>query len=266
MSNDPVTPRPSPAMADLFIPERTEEIRFWTELAMGYGRLVVNWHCGTGELAFGLAKNGLRVVGIDPDVESIEVARTREMSNETELLVTWMCHEPRLVSLPGPADFSILSGECLGQYIAEEQRVGLLTNVYNYLRPGGALGMSVPLAPASGVIHNKYISGPLRKLPKGIFARRVSTLNYDPDRSLLTGQDDVLVRFPDGEQHFQDNYLRRLYTPDEIFALLHQIGFIGIGMWGGWDRRSVRKAGSMFIVRAERPVTRAVGKLPDGER
>jgi SAM-dependent methyltransferase len=263
MSNEPAAPRPSPAMADLFIPERTEEIAFWTDLAMGYGRLVVNWHCGTGELAVGLAKNGLRVVGIDPEPDSLEVAQARERSHVTELTLTWMCKEPRLVSLPGHADFSILSSEILGHYLIEEQRIGLLTNIYNYLRPGGALGMTVPLAPASGVIHNKYISGPLRKLPKGVFARRVSTLHYDAEQAILTGQDDVLVRLPDGEQHFQDNYLRRLYTPDEIFALLHHIGFIGIGMWGGWDRRSLRKASGSFIVRAERPVTRAVGKLPE---
>ena len=101
MSNDPAAPRPSPALADLFIPERTQEIGFWTALSMGYGRVVVNWHCGTGELALGLAKNQLRVVGVDPDLEAIEIARAREATTSAELLLTWLCHEPRLVSLPG---------------------------------------------------------------------------------------------------------------------------------------------------------------------
>jgi predicted RNA methylase len=66
VSNEPFKSRPSPALAEVFIPERAAEIAFWTDLSMGYGRLVVNWHCGTGELAIGLARSGLRVVGVDP--------------------------------------------------------------------------------------------------------------------------------------------------------------------------------------------------------
>ena len=264
-SNEPVAPRPSPALADLFIPERAAEIAFWTELAMGYGRVVINWHCGTGELALGLAQNGLKVVGVDPDSEAIEVARTREAALNKDMLLTWLCHEPRLISLPGPADFAIVSGEMLGTYLHEEQRIGLLKNLMHHLRPGGALGMSVPLAPASGVIHNKYISGPLRQLPKGVFARRVSTLKYDAESNLLNGQDELLVRLPDGEQRFQEQYSRRLYSPDEIFALLYNAGFVSIGMWGGWDRRSLRQANGSFIVRAERPLVRAVGKMIQSE-
>src|SRR5688572_3097311 len=102
MSNDPLRVRPSPALADLFTPYCDQEIVFWTDLAMGYGRLVINWHCGTGELALGLAQNGLRVVGIDPDPDAIEIARARqrECPNGEDLLLTWMCNEPRLVSLP----------------------------------------------------------------------------------------------------------------------------------------------------------------------
>ncbi len=260
MNKDPVVPRPSPALADLFIPERSDEISFWTALSMGYGRVVVNWHCGTGELAIGLAKNGLRVVGVDPDPDAIEIARAREAAGDDALMLTWLCHEPRLVSLPGPADFGVLSGDILGTYLIGEQRLGLLHNVFDHLRPGGALGMVVPLCPASGTVSATSISGALRRLPKGVFVRRVSTLRYDAQRSVLSGQDDVLVRLPDGEQRFQEIYDRRLYAPDEIFALLRQVGFIAIGMWGGWDSRPLREATGWFIVRAERPIHRPVGK------
>jgi SAM-dependent methyltransferase len=273
MSNDPAAPRPSPALADLFIPERTQEIVFWTELSRGYGRLVVNWHCGTGELALGLAKNRLRVVGVDPDPEAIEVARARETSegsSSEELLLTWLCQEPRLVSLPGPADFGVLSGDVLGTYLDADQRAGLLRNLFGHLRPGGALGLTVPLAPpsgstsgtTSGTTGTTSISGPLRPLPKGVFVRRVSTLRYDAERCLLNGQDDLLLRLPDGEQRFQETYVRRLYTPDELFGLLRQTGFVAIGMWGGWNSCPLRQAAGFFIVRAERPMHRPIGRLP----
>jgi SAM-dependent methyltransferase len=263
MSNDPAVPRPSPALADLFIPERTQEIAFWADLSAGYGRLVVNWHCGTGELALGLARNRLRVVGVDSDPDAVEIARAREASIGTDLLLTWMCAEPRLVALPGPADFGVLSGDVLGIYLDTDQRAGLLRNIFEHLRPGGALGITVPLAPPSGAVGTTSISGPLRPLPKGVFARRVSTFRYDADRRLLNGQDDLLVRLPDGEQRFQETYVRRLYAPEEIFALFRQIGFTAVGMWGGWDSRPLRQAGGFFIARAERPLHRLVGKLPE---
>src|SRR5258708_28603115 len=111
MSNEPVSPRLSPGLTDLFIPERTDEIAFWTELAMGYGRVVVDWHCGTGELTLGLAKNGLRVVGVDPDPDAIEMARARYQALGEELTETWLFHQPLLISRPGPAAFAVLSGD-----------------------------------------------------------------------------------------------------------------------------------------------------------
>jgi SAM-dependent methyltransferase len=264
MNKDPIARRPSPALADLFIPERTEEIAFWTDLAMGYGRVVANWHCGTGELAIGLAKNGLRVVGVDADMEAVEIARARESAVEESLMLTWLCHEPRLVSLPGAVDFGVVSGDIFGAYVDDEPRLGLLRNLFDHLRPGGALGIVVPLCPSSGAVSARAISGPLRRLPKGIFARRVSTLRYDAERSLLSTHHDVMVRLPDGEQHFEEDCTRRLYSPDEVFTTLRQTGFIAVGMWGGWDRRPLRQANGWFVVRAERPLHRPVGKQRSG--
>ncbi len=259
-------PRPYPALADLFVPERTAEIAFWTELARTYGRVVVNWHCGGGELGLGLAQAGLRVVGVDPEPELIEVARAREREAGGELMLSWLSQEPRLMQLPGPANMVLISDDALGLYLNDEQRIGLLTNAFYHLRPGGALGMAVPLAPASGVMHNTYISGPLRRLPPGFFVRRVSNLSYDSALQQLTHTDDVLVRQPDGEMRFQETGCRRLYKPGEIAEMLHRIGFVGVGMWGGWDQRGLRQASSSFIVRAERPIGRTPGIAPDRQR
>ncbi len=269
MNNQPL-PRPNPALADLFLPERSGEIAFWTELARSYGRVVVNWHCGSGEVALSLAKSGLRVVGVDTDPALIEVARARDIEAQNDLMLSWLVHEPRLMNLPGPAHFILVGGEALGDYLIDDQRIGLLTNAYYHLRPGGGLGMSIPLAPASGVMHNTYLSGPLRRLPSGYFARRVSNLSYNAARQIVTRTDDVLVRQPDGEQRFQETSQRRLYKPGEIADILRAIGFTGIGMWGGWDRRSLRNATDFFIVRAERPVGRSTGidadRQPDKQK
>src|SRR5260221_11486904 len=109
----------------------------------------------------------------------------------------------------------------LGNYMHEEQRIGLLKNLFTSVQPGGALGMSVPMAPPSGVIHNKYISGPLRRPPKGIFVRRASTLRYDAEQYLLNGEAEGLVRLPYGEQRFGWNYAGRLISPVELLAMLH---------------------------------------------
>lgn len=254
-------PRPDPALADLFLPDRAREIAFWTDLALGYGRVVVNWHCGGGELALGLAQSGLRVVGVDPEPGLIEVARARERNANTNsaLMITWLANEPRLIQLPGPADFVLMSDNALGLYLNDEQRINVLTNAFHHLRPGGALGLSVPLIPGAGITHRTAISGPLRRLPPGIFARRVSDLQYDPAQRCLTFTDDVLVRLGTVEQHFEETGCRRLYTPVEIAGMLRSIGYIAIGMWGGWDRRAMRQAGASLIVRAERPVARMAG-------
>ncbi len=262
-------PRLDPALADLFVPERTPEIAFWSELARGYGRVLVNWHCGGGELALGLAGRGLRVVGIDPEPSLIEVAQARERKLLASdpgagLIITWLAREPRLISLPGPADTILISDNALGLYATDEAVLGLLTNALFHLRPGGMLGLTLPLAPASGTVPTTALSGPLRPLPPGFFARRVSTLSYDPATRRLSYSAEVLVRRPDGEQSFEDSGSRRLFMPAEIVALLRTAGFIGIGMWGGWNRQSVREASGSFIVRAERSTERVAGMAEEG--
>src|SRR5260370_8688919 len=112
----------------------------------------MEWEGGAGGVAVGVAANGVGVVGVDADLEAIEIARAREASLGKDLLLTWLCHEPRLISLPGSADFAILSNSIIGTYMLAEQRIGLLKNRYHHLRPGAVLGMAVPLAPPSSVI------------------------------------------------------------------------------------------------------------------
>jgi len=51
-------------------PSRSEEIKFYSILAKKYGNKVLSLMCANGEMASGMAKNGLNVIAVD--IESVK--------------------------------------------------------------------------------------------------------------------------------------------------------------------------------------------------
>ncbi len=66
-----------PALSSALRPRGEEELRHWGGPALVRGKRVLDLGCGDGRLALGVAPFAKDVVGIDPDAELIESARSR---------------------------------------------------------------------------------------------------------------------------------------------------------------------------------------------
>lgn len=99
-------------------------------------RSVVDIGCGTGSLAVRLAGLGLHVVGVDPAVASLEVARRKLHAERVE----WVAGDATaLARLDLSADLAVMTGNVAQVFVADDDWHHTLDAASSCLRPGGWL-------------------------------------------------------------------------------------------------------------------------------
>jgi SAM-dependent methyltransferase len=108
---------------------------FYSDLAAEIGAIsIVDVGCGTGLITRELARQGYRMIGIDPAPAMIELARRADHGE----MARWICGD---VSEIGwlRADLAIMSGHVAQFFLADDEWGGALTSLHAALRPGGYL-------------------------------------------------------------------------------------------------------------------------------
>jgi ubiquinone/menaquinone biosynthesis C-methylase UbiE len=240
---------------DFFFPDRSWEIVGWTRLARRYGRNVVEWMCGTGELACGLARRDFTVIGVDLVSEMLEVAEQRAAALPPDQRPKWVQDDIRDAALPRrDNDLAIIPARSFGHMLTREDQMDALRTVRRHLRPGGALAMALGVASKASRPEQTGIYGPMRPTPPNLSVRKVVRNQYDADSQLLTVHDQVEVRQGESQRVFEYTFSLRFFTPDQIVRLLTQAGYVAVGMFGDFDLTPWHQAASEWIVTAERPL------------
>ncbi|GAA3431259.1 class I SAM-dependent methyltransferase [Kutzneria kofuensis] len=97
-------------------------------------RTVLDIGCGTGVLALKLADLGLSVVGVDPALASLDVARAKPGSDR----VRWIHGDARDLP-PLQADFAVMTANVAQAIVSPADWAATLRGVHSALRPGGVL-------------------------------------------------------------------------------------------------------------------------------
>jgi SAM-dependent methyltransferase len=240
---------------DYFFPDRSWEILGWARLARRYGRRVVEWMCGTGELACGLARRDFDVIGVDLMPEMLDVAEGRAAGLPPERRPTWVLDDIRDGALyRRDNDVAIIAASSFGHMLTREEQEDALRAVRRHLRPGGLLAMTLGLAGSESRPEQTGIYGPFRPTPPDLALRKVVRNRYDAASRLLTVHDQVEVRHAENHRFFEYAFSLRLFTPDEIVQLLTRAGFAAVGMFGDFDLKPWHESAPRWIVSAERPL------------
>ncbi|TQL68519.1 methyltransferase family protein [Nocardioides albertanoniae] len=122
------------ALYDVFDDDRSD-LDAYAAIAREVGaHRVIDIGCGTGSLAVRLAAEGASVVGVDPALASLEVARTKPYAE----LVTWINGDANaLGGHSAEADLVVMTGNVAQVFVTDEDWSQTLAAVCAALRPGG---------------------------------------------------------------------------------------------------------------------------------
>lgn len=98
------------------------------------GHWVLDVGCGTGTLAIMLAARGVRVLGVDPALASLEVARSKAGAE----MVTWI-HGDATTLPPLACDIAFMTANVAQVFLTDGDWLATLRGIHAALRPGGRL-------------------------------------------------------------------------------------------------------------------------------
>jgi SAM-dependent methyltransferase len=115
-------------------PDRSD-LDAYTAMAAEFGaRSVLDVGCGTGTFACLLATQGLQVIGVDPALASLNVARAKPGADA----VRWL-HGDATTLPPLRVDLATMTGNVAQVFRTEDEWAATLAGVRAALRPGGRL-------------------------------------------------------------------------------------------------------------------------------
>ena len=98
-------------------------------------RSAVDLACGTGSVALLLARDGLRVVGVDLSEEMLTVAAQR--AQEADIFVQYTCQPLQQMRLPRGVDLAVCALDGLDYILDPADCAEAIRRVYKALNPGG---------------------------------------------------------------------------------------------------------------------------------
>lgn len=125
----------NPRLAEIYdiVDGARDDLDHYEAMVDAFGaRSVLDVGCGTGTLACRLARRGIDVVGVDPAVASLRIARSKPGADG----VRWICGD--VASLPKvQVDAAFMTGNVAQVFLEDEAWMTMLLGVRHALRPRG---------------------------------------------------------------------------------------------------------------------------------
>jgi SAM-dependent methyltransferase len=211
-----------------------EDIDFMVELADELNaETIVDYGCGTGQLAVALARPGRRVIGVDPAKAMLDLAQTRGRSN----LVEWIWGDISALDARD-LDLAVMTGNIPSNLRTDDAWQTLLVDLHRALRADGhlAFGSWNPDA-----LWEKWRSRGALVLPTGAGARVRSGPADGPGMELADGRE----RLYSGDEW-------RYRTHGEFARSVAAAGFALEQTYGDWQRSPLTTSSRDIVVVARR--------------
>jgi ubiquinone/menaquinone biosynthesis C-methylase UbiE len=98
-------------------------------------KTVLDIGCGTGCFALLLAQNGLKVIGVDPALESIKFAQQKPLADK----VQWLHGDSSILSDALNADIAFMTGNVAQVFLSDEEWLANLRDIKRAFKNNGTL-------------------------------------------------------------------------------------------------------------------------------
>lgn len=216
---------------------------FYLDLVMG-ADAVLDVGCGTGTILKQARADGHqeRLVGLDPDVAILAVARERGD-------IAWQEGRASGMAWDGVFDLAIMSGNAFQCLVTDDEIAASLAAIHKALVPSGTFAFDTRNPAAK----------PWREwdrlAPMAVVARDGRELAIDYD--VLDVSDGVVTLTEntsdrDGIRLRTDCGQLRFVDQEPLERFLHQAGFTIVAQYSGWDRAPATPASAFWVTLARR--------------
>ncbi len=234
-----------------------EDIPFFVELAKTHGSPVMEVGCGTGRLTIPLAREGIRVVGVDLSRPMLAMARRKtdheavEVRERIELVQGDMRdfslgREFRCVFVPQAAVFHLEGREAMGRSF---------TNFHRHTEPDGLFLLDV-VAPDR--LKNQEVGREVMARERvdpdtGLRNREFNEKLYiDPERQVVCCKHSFVIGEGDCERRIEFQQEYRWLEEEEAIALLREAGFQDVQVFGDYERSPFKEDSPRLILLARK--------------
>ena len=188
---------------------------------------ILDLACGPGRHATALAKKGFRVTGVD--LSSLLLERAKNLARAEGVNVDWIREDMRRFVRPEAFDLVLSMFTSFGYFDDRRDDITVLQNIYQNLRPGRALVMDVM---SKEWLAREFTPTTSEELADGRLLVRQHEISDDWSR--VKNQWTVIDRGRAKTLNFQ----HAIYSGVELKDRLLEVGFTGVQLFGGLDRRA----------------------------
>jgi len=182
--------------------------------------------CGPGRHAVPLARRGFRVTAVD--LSAFHLARARERAAAAGVSIEFVTEDMRAFVRAAAFHLALSLFTSFGYFASRDEDLAVLRNVHASLRPGGVLVLDVVSKERMARVLQPTVSQ--RAADGALLVQRHEVVeDWDRVRNEWT-----IVR--DGRARTFDFHVR-IYSGQELRALLEAAGFGAVSLYGGLDGR-----------------------------
>ena len=186
-------------------------------------RSAVDLACGTGSVALLLAKEGLRVVGVDLSEEMLTVAAQR--AQEADVFVQYTCQPLQEMRLPRGVDLAVCALDGLDYILDPADCAEAIRRVYKALNPGGIF------------IFDVNTPEKLRAMDGQVFLDEDDDVycvwrgEFEEDTNICSYGMDLFQRRGEMWERSFEEHREYAYTREQLTAYLKEAGFTHIRVY-----------------------------------
>lgn len=227
------------------------DIDFYSQYARLSNGPVLVLLCGIGKVAIPIARQGIPVIGLDPDIATVDHAK-RKAQQMSVARVMFIRGDPANFVSDSKHPLVIIPDGGLQQLLTLEEQRGCLTAVRNAMQVGGRLVFDVPLLEPGAVEVDTPVVRRCGQAGEKMAVLR-SHRSYDGARQiaeeLITC--DWLDEQGQVERRQYASRSSRFATAGEYQLMLELCGFTA-ECYGGFDRQPLLPGATRLVVEAER--------------
>ena len=190
-------------------------------------RTAVDLACGTGSVAVLLARQGLRVTGVDLSEDMLTVAweKAQDLPNPPQFI----CQPLQKLYLPRGVDLAVCALDSLDYITDPRDCAQAIRRIYKALNPGGIF------------IFDVNTPEKLRAMDGQVFLDEDDDVycvwrgEFDEETNICSYGMDLFQRQGKAWQRSFEEHREYAYTPEQLTGYLKAAGFTHIGIFG--DRR-----------------------------